>query len=324
MALRIWLSPYQLKSKWHPKTTSDGHEGALLKVEFSGGIHGYADLHPWPELGDANLQECLNSWKERQPNSLISRALAIAKKDAVARIQGRSLYASRLLPQSHYLLPPLSEVSDSLIEKIIADGYQCVKVKISPSLLEETIRLRQLVEVAAGRLRWRLDFNGRLPWQDAAEWMTEEAEWLWSQVDFLEDPFSANDVSQETWPKEIKQLSRRLNLENKIAFDRISLPENISAETSLLKITKPEIEEPNPAQETVFTNNLGHPFGHAVALVDASLVSEKVGGFQGLQHYTPNAWTEQFRYHGPTTLLERGTGYGFDELLKKNKWQLWM
>jgi hypothetical protein len=50
--------------------------------------------------------------------------------------------------------------------------------------------------------------------------------------------------------------------------------------------------------------------------------TDEVCGLQGLQHYPSSAWTENVRYFGPVTLPPAGTGFGFDDHLRKLQWRL--
>ena len=56
--MKIFVSPYELSPL---RRSSNERSGVLVKVEFTDGITGYSDLHPWPELGDPSLKEILEA-----------------------------------------------------------------------------------------------------------------------------------------------------------------------------------------------------------------------------------------------------------------------
>jgi O-succinylbenzoate synthase len=66
--------------------------GALLKFQWNSDQIGYADCFPWPELGDATLDEQLASLKKREVTSLLERSITFAKVDAEARAAGKSVW----------------------------------------------------------------------------------------------------------------------------------------------------------------------------------------------------------------------------------------
>ena len=74
--MKISFSSYALAAK---------RQGALLKVEFEEGMIGYADCHPWPELGDVPLQEQLHLLARAEKTALTACALEWALLDATAR-----------------------------------------------------------------------------------------------------------------------------------------------------------------------------------------------------------------------------------------------
>ena len=63
---------------------ADGpRRGALLRVDG-----GFADVHPWPELGDANLDDQLALLARGETTPLTRASLQFASIDAAARDRG--------------------------------------------------------------------------------------------------------------------------------------------------------------------------------------------------------------------------------------------
>src|SRR4051812_26044990 len=84
--------------------------GALFRVEFAEGQVGYADCHPWSELGDLPLQEQLNQLREGQLTPLTASSLKLARVDAEARSGNQSVWEGLQIPPSHYLMTNWNQV----------------------------------------------------------------------------------------------------------------------------------------------------------------------------------------------------------------------
>lgn len=297
--LKIFTWPYELESPWH----GPDHPGILLKVEWPQQVIGYADVHPWAELGDENLEAQIKSLTDIAPLPLIKRAIAVAFQDGVARREGRSLYSGFKIPFSHLLVPDFLTIEASDLNYWREQGYRYLKVKIGNDLESESKQLHKMVEGGGGDFKWRLDFNASLTPEEFNDWLMRNKD-LWPVIDSIEDPASGEArVETQSVP---------------LFADRAGDFENWH------RVIKPETEDiptRRPGQRLILTNNLGHPYGHGVAMALAARAgTDEVCGLQGLQHYAPSTWTEQVRYHGPVCLPPVGTGFGFDALLKKLQW----
>jgi o-succinylbenzoate synthase len=133
---------------------SPTRRGALIRVGS-----GFADVHPWPELGDAPLATQLALLARGETTALTYRSLEIAKIDGAARERGVSLFEGLTIPESHWPGPDPPE------------GFDTVKLKS--------------IERIPERVRLRFDFNARL----TPEQFLMIAEGLPAdRVDFVEDP----------------------------------------------------------------------------------------------------------------------------------------
>lgn len=129
-------------------------EGALIRHG-----DGFADIHPWPELGDLPLEEQLARLARGETSQLTRRSLHCAAIDGAARREGRSLFDGLTIPLSH------SPGDDP------PDDFDTVKLKSIDRIPE--------------RVRLRLDFNAQLTPEEfvrVAEGLPKE------RVDFVEDP----------------------------------------------------------------------------------------------------------------------------------------
>lgn len=151
--------------------------GALIRVD-----EGYADVHPWPELGDEPLETQLALLALVKTTPLTRASLHFAALDRDARRRGVSLFDGLTIPESHW---PGNEPPD---------GFDTVKTKgVLP--VPEHVRIR-------------IDFNASL----SADEFVRIAETLPKErIDFIEDPCP---YDRNTW----RTLRERTQL--RLALDR--------------------------------------------------------------------------------------------------------
>ncbi|HEX6098893.1 MAG TPA: enolase C-terminal domain-like protein [Thermoanaerobaculia bacterium] len=152
-------------------------EGALLRVDG-----GFADVHPWPTLGDAPLDEQLALLAEGRTTPLTRASLRCAAIDGEARRRGVSLFEGLTIPLSHW---PGAD----------------------PPPEFDTVKLKGVPEVPPD-VRLRVDFNARLT---AEEFLRVAATLPRERVDFIEDPCP---YDEEVW----RELRARTGL--RLALDR--------------------------------------------------------------------------------------------------------
>jgi O-succinylbenzoate synthase len=154
-------------------------EGALLRAG-----DGFADVHPWAELGDAPLEEQLALLARGETTPLTGASLRCAAIDGDARRRGVSLFDGLTIPLSHW------------------QGND-------PPPEFDTVKLKRVMEVPPD-VRIRIDFNARL----SAEEFLRVAETLpRERVDFIEDPCP---YDEDVW----RELRARTGL--RLALDRFS------------------------------------------------------------------------------------------------------
>lgn len=155
--MRIYVHRYSLMPKKRLSTIAreGAREGALLRVSH-GLADGFADLHPWPELGDLPLDAQLALLARGEPTSQTRASLHLAALDADARARGVSLFEGLTIPESHW---PGND----------------------PPAGFDTIKIKGLMPVP-DRVRVRIDFNGRLTPEEF------RALSLPPNLDFVEDP----------------------------------------------------------------------------------------------------------------------------------------
>jgi O-succinylbenzoate synthase len=152
----IWYWPYALKPKRALSALAGDapRRGALIRV-----ANGFADVHPWPELGDATIEEQLARLARGETTNLTERSLWFAGVDAGARDRGKSLFDGLTIPESHWpgADPP--------------EAFHTVKLKS--------------IDRIPDRVRLRIDFNATLT---AGEFARVAETLPAERVDFVEDP----------------------------------------------------------------------------------------------------------------------------------------
>ena len=184
----MWIHRYTLvpRRALSPLAGARPREGALLRVG-----DGFADIHPWPELGDAPLDEQLARLARGETTPLTACSLSFALIDAAARHAGRSLFDGLTIPPSHWPGddPPA--------------GFDTVKLKSIDRIPPE--------------VRLRVDFNGRLTPEQfvyMAEALPRE------RVDFVEDPCPYDAA---TWSALRQTTGLRLALDRGVAEEGVDV-----------------------------------------------------------------------------------------------------
>ena len=279
--MRVWIHRYRLvpKRSLGASARPGPRDGALLRFG-----DGFADLHPWPELGDPPLDEQLAVLSRGGTTRQIAASMRLAAADADARRRGVSLFAGLTIPASHW------PGSDPPAE------FDTAKVKGAAGLPD--------------RVRLRIDFNLTLSPQ---AFLSLAASLPRERIDFVEDPCPYDPA---TW--------RELRLQSGIplALDRVT-PAAGEAGFDLL-VHKPalEVEFPRFEGEIVVTSYMDHPVGQfGAAWVAASRrVSSRCGLFTHVL-YEPDPFVERVQSDGPRLRAPEGTGIGFDDLLEGIPWK---
>lgn len=294
--MRLWVHRYTLmpRRRLSAIARAGAREGALLRVD-----DGFADVHPWPELGDAPLDEQLALLARGEMTPLTRASLRLAALDGDARRRGVSLFESLTIPKSHW---PGNE----------------------PPAGFDTVKIKGVMEVPAN-VRIRIDFNATL----APEELLRIAEALPKErIDFIEDPCLYDAA---TW----QSLRERTGL--KLAYDRptTDLATTDLATTDLpttdhgppttgfdVLIHKPAVQsEWREHPEVVVTSYMDHPIGqYGAAYIAATHRTNSRCGLFTHVLYEPDAFVERVSSDGARLRPPRGTGVGFDDLLEQLSW----
>ncbi len=310
----IAISFYTLKATIpHQKD----RQGALLRVETENG-YGYADCHPWPELGDLPLLDQLKNLKESQLTPLTTHSLQYALLDAEARFKELSLIPPSHGLKSHYLI---NHIESKVIEEALSLGFTHFKVKVGFDLANELKSLHLLASYLKHPHSIRLDFNEKLSYETFIAFLREARELLpW--LDFIEDPFPYHS---SLWHKTQQAFFVKLACD-RLAHEALHAPQSAS-----IVVCKPAVYLPkqlSQATRLLVTSYLDHPIGQLCALYYAIHYAEKYPksyiGCGVVSHvvYQTNEFSRELRVKEGSLLPpeEQGYGWGFNDLLQRQIW----
>lgn len=312
--MRIEYCQYILE----PKNASfQKRNGAILKVQFDENLCGYADCHPWPQLGDRPLEDQLGALKKKQCTPLTRSSLKFARMDAEARHLKKSILEYAKIPLSHFFIEDLLNYSLADIEQVALQGFTHIKIKLGKQLPQEIGKLFELFSKSSFKLR--LDFNERLSPNEFRSFL-KAIEKLRESIDFIEDPFPYHALPWKEF-----QDSYSISL----ACDRQVLAALQSPESASVLIVKPAVVQIEPFvnlyRKVIVTSYLDHPIGQLSAAYAASQIDPRQANVHGLlsHHvYLPNAFSEKLSQKGPQFHCPRGTGFGYDDLISEMDWKL--
>lgn len=320
--MKIAYSIYELKPV--KGSSARSRKGALLQITFRDGSIGYSDCHPWPEVGDPDLDMQLELFTWGHPTSLMRRSLAAARMDADARKGKRNLFADMKIPASHHHMTDFITRHRQEFEKFLREPTTIkIKVGLDPQA-ECKIFKQRAKELINSGCRLRLDFNYRLNQEGFLSYLQELAE-VRECVEFFEDPFR---YQPHHW--------QRVRQEHGVALacDRDSLQGLLHPDSCDVLVVKPAVQdfhyflhERRRNRSLVVTSYLDHPIGQlASAYIAAWLTQSKkhgVGLCGLLTHhaYELNPFSSSIMQEGNRLIPSTdGHGWGYDTLLKEQAW----
>lgn len=316
----IHYHPYTLYSRGALNAVSVRREfhGALVRVE-----EGIGCLHPWPEFGDAPVEDQLQFLREGGTSKVIERALHMAAVDGEARRQGVSLFEGLEIPPCHWSWDQ-NQPSNMQMLRVIEEGWGAIKTKGWGNVGEVLRWLDSFASKSTGRqVRLRVDFNSCLePYQfrNFMEWMTPRVR---ERLDFVEDPFP---YDPQKWAKMQADYGVRLALDKQLRG---------SVEGFEVAVLKPgrrewrELTEGLPDRtRVVMTSAMDHAIGQSFAAWEAAVAWQELGDRMDLcglctEHlFAEDAFFARLKSHGGILSVDReGTGLGFDDVLRNLPWK---
>lgn len=313
----MYYHPYSLLAhgSLNAHTSEVCRKGALIKTD-SGGV---ACIHPWPELGDATLQEELDALRSGNPLPLGRRALDCAKIDGQHRQDGTNLFTDLIVPKSHATLPAC--VSPATVRRMAQHGFTMGKMKASAHI-HCTIERLSLLACMVPDWKWRLDFNSSIDVTEALRFWKQLPNELKELIDFIEDPCPYTHTS---W---LRLTEAGMPLALDLGSNESSQPK-MRTDLNVTRVVKPAREKtPNDETHTmIFTSVMDHPIGQLWAAYEAAIYYKEKGidhpplcGLATHLLFESNPFIEELGTCSPTLNLPQGTGLGFDHLLEKINW----
>lgn len=289
--------------------------GALLRIQFKDGI-GFADCHPWLELGDLSVEKQLKLLSEGKLTSLSRKSLHFARQDAEGRKEEKSLFTTIRVPPSHLLVTDLTHWGIDRLHKASEDGFSFIKIKVGRDLEQEIPLIKQILsECPTLGMKLRLDFNASLTQQSFEYFLTSISKGI-DFIDFIEDPFPFHPVS---WAQVQKAFPCSLACDHQ-SERAVGLP--LSAKVIIVKpALQDEMRFKTDLQRVIYTTYLDHPIGQlAAAYSAAKMETRETGGFLSHFVYDQDPFMQELHTQGPQLIPPKGTGFGFDDILKQMNW----
>ncbi|MCB0420684.1 MAG: hypothetical protein KDD61_06795 [Bdellovibrionales bacterium] len=320
------LSPRQ---SLNAQAADDKREGTLLQVQFDDDRIGYADLFPWVELGDLTLLDQLWSLKTGNYTEAVQQSLNLARIDAEARWSKQKLLSEVNL-KNHFLIPDILKMPEETVEWIQKGAFNKVKVKMGRELLKETLLLDQLAQILGDSVRFRLDFNCSLEFDEFESWIPSLTPYLRSQIEYYEDPFPYHPEFWEAISEVFKVT---------LALDHAADPIAVQARGAGVIVIKPAKQNAEKILHTlapmnkrfVFSHYMDHPVGRMGAIYTAMEMQKKYGelilecGLNDFGFYDEDDFSRELVADtAQTKILDSGFGIGFDEQLSDLEWKKWI
>jgi len=323
----IQFHPYTLCSRGSLNAVSQRREfhGALIRVN-----EGVGCLHPWPEFGDAPVEEQLELLKQGGTSKVIERALRMAAVDGEARRRGVSLFEDLEIPPCHYSWDHNQDAA-AQYSRVMEEGWRAIKTKGWADVGKMRQTLETMVEstedmhrMTADLPKVRVDFNSCLSAESFNELMEVVSAGVIQRLDFVEDPFPYEAARWIEVKKRWSWLDFALDKQLRGAVEGFDV--------AVLKPGRREwrelVDELPPSVKVVMTSAMDHAIGQSFAAYEAALAWNELGDRMDLcglctEHlFERDAFFERLSSKGGRLEVDRnGAGLGFDEVIAALSWQ---
>jgi O-succinylbenzoate synthase len=293
---------------------ADGpRHGALIRAG-----DGFADVHPWPELGDAPLDQQLAMLARGETTPLTRASLQFAAIDATARHDGRSLFDGLTIPPSHWPGPDPPDGFDTVKLKSIDRIPDHVRLRID---FNATLTPDEFVRIAVTLPRERIDFIEDPCPYDAATWADLRAR---TGLRLALDRGGATEHRQECLchiDLPVSNTDQALSQSDLQMWHRHSCLCFVAGVDVL--VIKPALQEiPNADAEIIVTSYMDHPIGQLCAAYAAAKAGiTTTCGLVTHVLYELDPFIERMQIDGARLVPPGGRGWGFDGLLENLAWR---
>jgi O-succinylbenzoate synthase len=325
--IKFWTSKYELVPFGNLGSTADAkpRAGALFKAQWPNGNIGYADIFPWPELGDAPIDEQIAVLGRGQLSPLVEQSIWLAKKDAVLRKAGKNAFANIAKIKNHYLVNDFTKFTEANMKDLRSAGFSTLKIKVGRSVDEEGKFIAKIIR--QNPITVRLDFNAKVGFAEFERLFSHLGVAEKPRIEFVEDPVPWN---LEAWTEAAKLAPIALDQEyHKVEWEKLKTKPPFS--TVVLKPARQDVDHAlnwinKFALKMVVSSSMDHPIGVAHACSVAAELKKFYPntlldcGCLSLKVYRPNEFSSRIQLTGPYLKDIPGTGIGFDDLLEKVTW----
>lgn len=326
MNIKVAYSPYQLRaqSALNALAYTEVREGILLKIQWPDDSRvGYADLHPWPELGDASLENQLSDLRMGKMSTQIEQCVWLADRDAKLRQEKKSIFDVGSPVKNNYLITNFEQATPGFLDHVQKDQFAILKVKVGRSLKAEA---EFICRAASRGFRLRLDFNGAGSLETLQQFFGMLDPVAKNAIEYVEDPFPYDF-------KEWSQAQKLLPLALDNQFTRVDWGNLRQAPFSTLIVKPAKMDIGKSVQlcqlfqlKATVTSYMDHPVGMMHALgVAMSLKKDypemmNESGCMTQNLFQMESFAAEISNEGPYITRNSGTGIGFDQLLESSKW----
>lgn len=291
--------------------------GALIRVGS-----GYGCIHPWPEFGDAPIEEQLRLLAQGITTPVTAMALRCAEIDGAAREAGVSLFEGLSIPRSHYSWS-FAQPTEPQIQRLLTEEWAALKAKGFANYGETRRFLEQCAKAGeAQNLKLRVDFNGCLDARGFSQFIEFMPLRTYQQLDLIEDPFPYDAAlwqqAQERWKV-------------RLALDKGWRDGSTGFSAVVVKPARRDwrvVAEKHPAHRLVLTSAMDHAIGQMFAAYEAALAYQEnpervdLCGLCTQHLFEPDGFFERLQSPGGHLRPDlSGGGLGFGEVLEKLPWR---
>ncbi len=299
---------------------------ASVRREFPGALiragDGFGCIHPWPEFGDAGIEEQLDLLSRGITTQLTQIALRCAEIDGAARRASVSLFADLVIPQSHYSWAS-SQPTDAQLARVLDEEWPAIKMK-GYANWGETLRFLESVAKAADSsdLLLRVDFNGCLDRNDFAKFCELLPLRVYRRLDLIEDPLP---YDASLWNEARTRWGVRLALDKgwqsaSDGFDAVV----VKPSRRDWRIVAKQIS----TSPLMLTSAMDHALGQMFAAYEAALAWREMPerlthcGLATQHLFEPDSFFERVTSPGGHLQPDKnGTGLGFNDVLETLPWK---
>lgn len=312
-------------------------EGALIAIEGDNNLVGYADLHPWPTLGDLNVHTQLQLLKEGRPTKQMQRSLDFARRDLVAK-QSLTIGVQYLkeIKNHHLLLEKHLTTNDLKALISINSSSSLLKWKISPETATHTANLLNQICLENSQLKWRLDANSLFSFKEVMQFWKSLSPLSRKNIDFIEDPCPYDKSHWTHLENEGLPLAIDLELTHWSSTGPLEAASLPTSSSQTIFVLKPAIHKTEDwklfFQQTpsnfLFTSYLDHPIGLLHALWTTEIFAQIFPhrllpcglNFSFPPHLLETFWSG-LQLNESVWCGEKSVGIGYNQHLENLSWQ---